>query len=218
MDVQKYPDNCRNKENAFKVISLILIIASVGLVSSQIIGMTTGVAQSNKTYFGLWDHIYSSLNLISMFALLIGLVGIFLYQYDRLGKRGVISIGLAFFGTVLVAGDVWFEAFAVPFVAKVAPQVASANPGSSIIVGALLTFLSFSLGWIMVGVSSYKAGVIPKYICILIIIGGIFGFKALTIPYLGVMGIAIGILGVWMYNESTKYQSGGHIEEVSSIG
>lgn len=201
----------------FRTISFMLIFTSICLVISQIIGITA-LDHEDETNITFWDHIYTSLNLLSLSTLLIGLVGIFLYQYNQLGRFGITSFFLAFFGTVLIAGDAWFEAFVVPFLSSISPQLVNEVPSGSLIIGALLSFFSFSIGWIMVGISSYKARVWPKYISILIICGGIFGFKALTIPYLGVLGIAIGILGGWMYTESIKHNSDSQIKEVSSIG
>jgi hypothetical protein len=214
---QSHRYSYRNNFMAFKAISIILISSSICLIISQIIGITA-IDPQDLTNIKFWDHIYTSLNILAMFTLLLGLVGIFLYQYERLGKFGVMSFSLAFLGTVLIAGDAWFEAFVVPFLASVSPQIVNEDPSGSLIIGALLSFLSFSIGWILVGITSYKASVLPKYISILLIIGGIFGFKALTIPYLGILGISIGLLGRWMYRESIYHKSDSQIEEVSSIG
>jgi len=174
------------------------MFASCCLLLSQIIGLIA--FSKDLTIISYWNHIYSSLNLISMLMLLIGLVGTFLYHFQRIGKFGIVSFVVAFMGTMLIAGDAWFEAFVVPFVANTAPQLVNEVPSGSLIIGALLSFLSFSIGWILVGISCLKARIIPKYISILIICGGIFGFKALTIPYLFVLAIAVGFLGKWIYD------------------
>ncbi len=195
-----------NKLITFRFIGLILIFTSCCLIISQIIGISA-LDHQDLSKISYWDHIYTSLNLISMFTLLIGLIGIYLYQHYRLGRFGVISYFIAFFGTVLIAGDAWFEAFVVPFLTSVSPNLVNEEPSGSLIVGALLSFLSFSIGWILVGISSLRAGILPKYISILIILGGVFGFKALTIPYLGVLAVAIGLLGGWIYRKSNTYNS-----------
>ncbi|MFJ8513412.1 hypothetical protein [Lysinibacillus xylanilyticus] len=94
------------------------------------------------------------------------------------------------------------------FVANKAPLLVNEVPSGSLIIGALLSFLSFSIGWILVGISCLKARIIPKYISILIICGGIFGFKALTIPYLFILAIAVGFLGKWIYdNPKLTYEN-----------
>lgn len=194
-------DHSRSKLITFRSLSLLLIFTSSCLIISQIIGISS-LDHQDSTNMSYWDHIYTSLNLLSLFTLLIGLVGISIFQYNKCGRFSEISFFLAFFVTALIAGDAWFEAFVVPFVASESPQLMN-KAGVSMIIGASLSFSTFSIGWIMVGISSLRTKIIPKYISILIICGGIFGFQALTPPYFGVLGIAIGILGVWMYSESS---------------
>ncbi|MNN75001.1 hypothetical protein D3C81_1912640 [compost metagenome] len=63
----------------------------------------------------------------------------------------------------------------------------------------------------------YKSRIVPRYISLMIICGGVFGFKALTIPYLGVLAIAIGLLGIWLYKlQSAKQNIDGQFYDVSS--
>ena len=128
----------------FRSIGVSYMFASCCLLLSQIIGLIA--FSKDLTIISYWNHIYSSLNLISMLMLLIGLVGTFLYHFQRIGKFGIVSFVVAFMGTMLIAGDAWFEAFVVPFVANTAPQLVNEVPSGSLIIGALLSFLSFSIG------------------------------------------------------------------------
>ncbi|MNX91803.1 hypothetical protein D3C86_1239140 [compost metagenome] len=194
----------------------LLLLTSCCFIISQIIGLTC-IVNKEQTQIEMWDYIYTGINLFSLFILLICLVGIFLLHLNRTGKLGIIGYLIAFAGTVLIAGDAWFEAFVVPFLSSVSPQIAHQDPSGSLIVGALISFSLFSIGWITVGISMYKSRIVPRYISLMIICGGVFGFKALTIPYLGVLAIAIGLLGIWLYKlQSTKQNIDGQFYDVSS--
>jgi len=50
--------------------------------------------------------------------LLLGLVGLFVRQAEATGTLGLAGFLVAFVGTVLLAGDLWLEAFAVPYLTQ----------------------------------------------------------------------------------------------------
>ncbi len=54
--------------------------------------------------------------------LLIALVAVYAWQANRAGAFGVIGFVAALVGTLFLAGDAWFEAFAIPWLADVAPE------------------------------------------------------------------------------------------------
>ncbi|MFC5702748.1 hypothetical protein ACFPVX_15710 [Cohnella faecalis] len=143
------------------------------------------------------DILYTTFNLMGFFGLILGLFALFIIHHKDLGKLGYACYILAALGTMLYAGDAWFEAFVIPFLSDEMPGLKDIDPGISLMVGIVITFLTFSIGWITVGVSAFRVGLIPKWISSLIIIGGIFGFRALTPPYFVPLAIAVGAMGVW---------------------
>jgi len=124
-------------------------------------------------------------------------------QADRAGTLGVISVGVALVGTMGMAGDAWYEAFAVPWIADTAPEVFIKLfiKGSSgmLPIGALSSFVLFALGWVLFGIASLRAHIFPAAISIAIVVGGLAGFQALAAPPLGaILGLAMVWLGVWL--------------------
>ncbi len=56
---------------------------------------------------------------------------------------GLISFLLAFLGAMAIAGDLWFEAFAFPYLMEVAPRaLEGGRPGGTCIAGAGVSFLT----------------------------------------------------------------------------
>ena len=108
------------------------------------------------------------------------------------------AIVTAIVGTMLLGGDLWFETFAVPWLADEAPGALDADPTTLLAIGAVSSYLLFALGWVLFGVASYRARVFPTANCIAIVAGGVLGFNALLSPFGIPLGLAVGWLGVWM--------------------
>jgi hypothetical protein len=125
--------------------------------------------------------------------------------YDRearpAGMLGVIAVGAAIIGTVFMAGDWWYEAFAVPRIAEVAPEVVDTFVGGRVLTGGLSSFALFGIGWLLFGVASLRARVFPAAISIAILAGGFLSGVPVGPAYLPggvVLGLAIVWLGAWM--------------------
>ena len=85
------------------------------------------------------------LALVAMFALLVALTGLYARQAPATGKLGLIGYLTASLGTLLVAGDWWYEAFIGPMLRQQAPELLSTAVSGSILIGAGLTFGIFAL-------------------------------------------------------------------------
>ena len=125
--------------------------------------------------------------------------------YDRearpAGTLGVVALGGAIVGTVFMAGDWWYEAFAVPRLAEVAPHVIDTFVGGWLLTGGVSSFVLFGLGWVLFGITSLRARVFPTAISVAILAGGFLSGVPIGIAYLSggvVLGLAIVWLGVWM--------------------
>ena len=94
-----------------------LIIASQGLHLA--LGLTMGAQPSDN----LLHSVKYAFALIATIALVFALTGLYLRQADAAGRLGLVGYVVAFIGTVLMAGDWWFESFIAPQIAAVAPQV-----------------------------------------------------------------------------------------------
>ena len=65
------------------------------------------------------------LALIAMYVLLIALTGLYARQATAAGRLGLVGYLLAALGTMLFAGDWWYEAFVGPQIAVQAPRASS---------------------------------------------------------------------------------------------
>ncbi len=131
--------------------------------------------------------------------LALALLAAYARQAHRAGALGLISVGVALVGTICIAGDAWYEAFAAPWIVDVGPEVFLNAPSGMLPIGAGVSFVLFALGWTLFGIASLRAHVFPVALSIAIVVGGIAGFQALAAPPLGaILGLAIAWLGVWM--------------------
>jgi len=138
---------------------------------------------------------------IAFCGLLIALVAAYSLQADETGGFGVFGFIAALIGTMFLAGDLWFEAFAVPWLGDVAP--ASLHlAGGTLMIGAFTSYVLFAVGWVLFGLASIRARVFPLPISVAIVVGGIIGFQAALPPFAIPLAVAISWLGIWMIRTS----------------
>jgi hypothetical protein len=134
---------------------------------------------------------------VAFCGLLVALVAAYSWEADEAGAFGVLGLLAALVGTMFLAGDLWFEAFAVPWLGDVAP--ASLHlAGGTLIIGAFISYVLFAVGWVLFGLASTRARVFPRPISIAIVVGGIIGFQAALPPFAIPLAVAISWLGIWM--------------------
>jgi hypothetical protein len=133
-------------------------------------------------------------------ALMFTLIGAHGRQAREAGRFGVAAVTVALVGTMMLGGDMWFEAFAIPWIADgpAAQQVFDTDPTVVLALGAITSYLSFAVGWAMFGIASFRARVFPRAISVALAIGGLIGFSALLAPFGIPLGIAVASLGAWM--------------------
>jgi len=126
------------------------------------------------------------------------LVLAYTWQARETGRLGVAAVTLAVIGTMALAGDLWFESFAVPWLADEVPVAFDTEPSVLLGLGAISSYLLFAGGWTLFGLASLRAGVFPRAISAMIVVGGVCGFSALLAPFGIPLGLAMTALGVWM--------------------
>jgi len=153
------------------------------------------VATSQSVQFQVGGVVY----LAGFYTLMFALVGAYAWQARQAGRFGVVAVSIAAIGTLLLGGDLWFETFAVPWLADSStPQVLDSDPSILLGVGAIASYLLFALGWALFGIASFRARVFPRVISAAIVVGGVIGFQALLAPYAIPLGLAVAALGTWM--------------------
>jgi hypothetical protein len=116
---------------------------------------------------------------------------------ERTGRLGIAATIAAVVGTMALGGDLWFETFAVPWLADEAPNAFDTDPTVVLGLGALSSYVLFAVGWMLYGVATMRAHA-PVAISVAIIISGAVGYQALLSPWAIPLGASVGALGVWL--------------------
>jgi hypothetical protein len=131
-------------------------------------------------------------------ALLIALAAVHGRQAREAGGFGLVAFCAAILGTATMGGNMWFEGFAVPWLADVQPQAFTTEKTVTLVIGAFASYLFFALGWVLYGLASFRARVFPVGISILIVLAGVAGYQAGLPPYGVPIGLAFAVLGGWL--------------------
>src|SRR5512132_3192508 len=147
--------------------------------------------------------------LAGLIVLMFALIGVYGLQAQSAGRLGVAAFGLAIVGTMMLAGDLWFESFAVPWLAAgPGAQGLTSEPSVTMALGALSSYALFAAGWTLFGIASVRARVFPLAISIAIIIGGVAGYQALLAPWGIPLGLAVVSLGIWIVTTTGRRSVG----------
>jgi hypothetical protein len=131
--------------------------------------------------------------------LMIALIALGGRQSRQAGAFGTFAFCAAVVGTMAMAGDMWFDAFAAPWLAEVAPQVfTTAGPTAILQLGAVLSYGLLAMGWLLFGVAALRASVFPTAGALGLIVGGLVAFQSGFPPYGVPLGLAVAALGGWL--------------------
>ena len=130
--------------------------------------------------------------------LAVGLVALHERLAPHTGRLGLAGFLAALAGTMTQGGNMWFDGFAAPWLADVAPQVFDAEKTITLQVGALAAYLLFALGWMVFGLALLRARVVPAPIPVALIVAGALGYQSGVAPYGVPIGLAVAALGAWL--------------------
>lgn len=171
------------------------IAAAVLIVLSQLLRLGLGLILGSDSASTLTHTPTYLLALLGMGVLLLALTAVYTREHAALGTLGLIGYLIAFLGTLLIAGDWWFEAFVVPSIATVAPEVLRLSPSGSVLAGAITTLGMYTAGWILFGLAALRVAAVPRPAALLLILGGLAGPLALSTPYQIPLAVAVGWIG-----------------------
>jgi hypothetical protein len=180
------------------------LTAAALIVSSELLRLAVGLMSGPDSAATLTHSLTYGLALAGMYALLLALTVVYFGHQRALGVLGLVGYLTAAAGTVLVAGDWWFEAFAVPMIGAHAPEVLKLPPGGSVLAGALITVGLFATGWIAFGVAAFRSGAFSRPAAALLVVGGICGVLALSTPYQIPLALAVGWIGHTLMRASRR--------------
>jgi hypothetical protein len=183
------------------------LTAAVLIIVSQVMRLGVGRLLGPDWVTAAAYTVTYSIALLGMGALLLALTAIYARECDAVGRLGLIGYVTAFLGTLMVAGDWWFEAFVVPMIASAAPAVLDLPISGSVLVGAIATVGLYTVGWTLFGLAALRTRAFPRAAALLLVAGGLAGPLALSTPYQIPLAIAIGWIGLTLVSDSRSQQT-----------
>jgi hypothetical protein len=116
------------------------------------------------------------LGLVALLLIALGLVALYARQAEQAGTLGLIAFVMDFSGTVMMFGLLWGEPFLGPMLAEEAPEVLNIEPTGTLVAGVMLALVLFALGWLLFGLVSLRAGVLPRGAAALMMVGAVLFF------------------------------------------
>jgi hypothetical protein len=145
---------------------LAALLAGVLLVISELLNLLPFELPGGALAVYGWLGIGGLLGLLLALLLQLGLVGLYISRANVVGVLGVVGFFIAFIGSRLVV----FPSFADPLVE---PSTLLWGGGPEEFLGPLLIFglLAFVLGWVLVGVTMFRARAYPRAAVALLVAG-----------------------------------------------
>jgi hypothetical protein len=143
------------------------------------------------------------LGLVALLLVALGLVGLYARQAQETGNLGLIAFLMAFSGTLMAFGMLWAEPFLGPFLAHEAPAVMDAEPTGTFAAGVILSVMLYALGWLLFGLASLQARVLPRGAAVLLMVGAVIFFilALLELPlWTVVQGAAVAWMGYTLWS------------------
>lgn len=150
----------------------------------------------------LMDPLLRTVNAAYFFGfcgLVLALIALHARQARQAGGFGTFAFSAAVVGTMTMAGDMWFDGFASPWLAEVAPQAFSTlRPTPILELGALLSYGLMAIGWALYGLATLRARVFPMLAALGMVVAGLVAFRSSFPPYGAPLGLVVAALGAWL--------------------
>ena len=145
-----------------RIAGPLALAAGVLMVVAQLVMLpfdpNDHVATSTDPVFQIGGVVY----LAGFCVLMLALVGAYGWGLHKApGRFSLFAFVTAIVGTMLLGGDLWFETFAVPWLADEAPTALDTDPTTLLAIGAISSYLLFAVGWALFGVACFRARVFP---------------------------------------------------------
>lgn len=101
--------------------------------------------------------------MIAFFLAILALLRLALLHGGRWGAVGRVGVLLALAGTITTIADIWAETIVLPGVTAGAPTLLDEDASGFHLAAVAFVFLGlFGLGWLLVGVASFRAGLASR--------------------------------------------------------
>ena len=143
-------------------------------------------------------QVANALYWVVFIGLVLALVSVYFRSASRTGGLGAVGFCFALVGTLDMAGNMWFDGFAGPWIADVAPGAILAGGSGMLAIGGLSSYVLFALGWIVFGIAGWRSRMFPAWAGVAFIVAGFLGYNAGLPPYGIPIGLAMAALGWWI--------------------
>ena len=143
-------------------------------------------------------RVFNAAYFFTFVGLVIALIAVHGRQAREAGTFGLVAFLAALVGTMTQGGNMWFDGFAAPWLAEVAPQVFTGEKTVILMIGGGSSYVLFALGWVLYGIASLRARVFPVAISLAMVAAGVLGFNSGLPPYGVPIGLVIAALGGWL--------------------
>jgi hypothetical protein len=143
-------------------------------------------------------QVTNALYWVVFIGLTLALVSVYFRFGGRAGRLGAVGFCFALVGTLDTAGNMWFDGFAAPWIADVAPGAILAGGSGMLAIGGLSSYVLFALGWMVFGIAGWRSRMFPAWIGVAFVVAGVLGYNAGLPPYGIPIGLVMAALGSWI--------------------
>ncbi len=165
--------------------------------------ITKLAAITQQSVLGVSWYVSHTLGIAAGLVALLGLIGLYVRQFDKLGWLGLAGFVTALIGTAMLAGSLVPDAYVFPALgsrAATAALLTVPGPFGAYWVFVAASGLLFVLGTAIFSIASVRAGVLSPWGFVLISIGApLVGFGPLLANILGLIGaVMLGLGYIWL--------------------
>ncbi len=133
--------------------------------------------------------------LLTIFAL----IGFYAYQHARAGLLGLLGFVITVMALVVNVSFRYVAIFVVPVLQAQYPDALKAVSQGPITVFISVIFLLFVVGYVLFGIATLRADMLPRWTAWLLIVGPVVNYLGMMIPLASPLGsvlIGVGIAGM----------------------
>ncbi len=180
----------------YRASGLALLLGAVLGIIGNILTSALFPGNDPHQYLTPLYAVVTLVGLVGNMLLLLGIPSIGAYQAARAGWLGFIGVILTFLGGFILASFSVVELMVQPWLAQVAPHLLAAGP-PAFFVFFLVAGVLFALGSILLGIAVMRAGILPRFAGLLLIIGAVL--NVVDVPLSGIPGAIVASLAFVLF-------------------
>lgn len=159
---------------------------AIAAIAAGVLGVLGDLyhATQDRVETSILFKIHGVVLIAALIAAVFALIALQLAQGHERAAPGGIGFWLAFAGTILVAGDIYYEVAVQPRLAGAAPAFLEGDPEGWHLAVVITSFALFGVGWLLTGVSLARSRMYGLAPALVLAVGGLIGFTPVPGSYL----------------------------------